>query len=980
MTSVRFVGALPLWPGLLLAVLVAIISWRFYRRESLDLPARLRWSLPLLRSLAFALGILILTGPVLHHRQTIGELGRVKLYVDASASMTLRDQHMSVGRKLLVAEQLGWLAPGKVDTRLIELADELFLAGKRLLTVISSQDDQQNTTMQPGALPASPTKGQPSDVLAAAEIQQIQKKLLSIQTRVPEPLLDQFTTEVLRPVNDLAERARETPGETPGEPVSDDDMAHLRQVVSACERVEQDVRQTFEATVSDRVASGDEAIASALVLFDEHPRWRRIELGLTDSSADVLARLQQKHDVEIFVLSGPEAVLKPLPVSPVNSSAGNAARWSLLSVADGGSGQRQTEFANLTDLSSGLVGSQQGLLADVTATTTAVGAETVAAEEVAVEGTTAALSDLPQTALVLLSDGQHNAGPSPLQTARVLGAQGLRFYCVSVGATRQAPDLALIEVEHPSMVFQKDLVRGVMVISDQMPAGRPFVAQISHDDQVLWSQQLLTQNIRERRIEFEFGIEELVDRVGTQLSSEVRQHALPLALEAALAPLADESETENNRRTIRLAAITENHRVLLLDGRSRWETRYLRNVFERDDQWHIDSIIAGPGTDDMTLPRGDGNNQFPTDRDSLFRYDLIIFGEISPELFTEQEFTWLREFVTVRGGGMVFIDGQRGVLRELNAQNLATLIPVEWRPDVITARPGTLQLTDRGAAHSALKLQVDEQQNRRFWTELPPPHNLIAAEALPGAEILAEINVGDKQYPALVTHRVGAGRVLYLAFDETWRWRYKAADTWHQRIWNQLAGFVIPPPFAVSDEFVSIDSGPVSYDFGDAVDLRIRLLGLDGKPVSDGSTEALVWRDGRVVARVTLDADPTVPGIYRGRSAALPQGDYEVSVRAAGFSESVLKARTQFVVRAPESNERAETAANEELLKQMAEASGGRYLREEQMGELPDLLSPLSSGRVVESESLLWQSYWWFAAIVMLLTAEWLLRKRAGLL
>ena len=50
------------------------------------------------------------------------------------------------------------------------------------------------------------------------------------------------------------------------------------------------------------------------------------------------------------------------------------------------------------------------------------------------------------------------------------------------------------------------------------------------------------------------------------------------------------------------------------------------------------------------------------------------------------------------------------------------------------------------------------------------------------------------------------------------------------------------------------------------------------------------------------------------------------------------------------------------------------------MSRLPELLSPLSSGRVVESETLIWQSYWWFAAIVMLLTAEWVLRKRAGLL
>ncbi|MFT4559350.1 MAG: hypothetical protein ACI92S_004740, partial [Planctomycetaceae bacterium] len=46
----------------------------------------------------------------------------------------------------------------------------------------------------------------------------------------------------------------------------------------------------------------------------------------------------------------------------------------------------------------------------------------------------------------------------------------------------------------------------------------------------------------------------------------------------------------------------------------------------------------------------------------------------------------------------------------------------------------------------------------------------------------------------------------------------------------------------------------------------------------------------------------------------------------------------------------------------------------------PELLDPLSSGRVVESSMLIWQSYWWFAAMILLLAVEWILRKRAGLL
>jgi hypothetical protein len=76
----------------------------------------------------------------------------------------------------------------------------------------------------------------------------------------------------------------------------------------------------------------------------------------------------------------------------------------------------------------------------------------------------------------------------------------------------------------------------------------------------------------------------------------------------------------------------------------------------------------------------------------------------------------------------------------------------------------------------------------------------------------------------------------------------------------------------------------------------------------------------------------------------------------------------------------ADLSANEELLREVARHSGGQFFREEEISQLADKLKPLSKGRIVESDLLLWQSYWWFIPIVLLLTLEWALRKRAGML
>jgi hypothetical protein len=254
------------------------------------------------------------------------------------------------------------------------------------------------------------------------------------------------------------------------------------------------------------------------------------------------------------------------------------------------------------------------------------------------------------------------------------------------------------------------------------------------------------------------------------------------------------------------------------------------------------------------------------------------------------------------------------------------------------------------------------------------------ARALPATETLVEAMIGERRVPALVLRRFGAGKVLYAGFDESWRWRYEVADLHHQRYWNQLVREVMEPPFAVRDQRVALDAGNPIYAAGESATIRARLRDPQGRPLDQADAEAWVYRDGRKVASIKLAPDENLGGTFHGATSALAPGHYEVRLHAAGLADADAKVKTEFVVRSADAGELALLNANEDLLRQIASQSGGEFFREEEAADLASRLEPLSREKVIESDTALWQSWWWFAPILGLLTIEWVLRKWAGML
>lgn len=912
-TTLRFVGGWPWWAGLLLAGALGTAAWLLYRRETRTSRWWVKFLLPTLRALAVMLIVLMLSGPILHHRKTIGQLSRLWLFVDGSQSMELTDSSMDVGRKIAILQRLGLLRADAVKMDLPQASAALTEAkamAERGKNLQSAPVEEWKALVTGFAAKIAEARG-------------------SLGGAVEPPRSEAFARELAGPARELAARPSER---VDGRVRAIGDLVRLGELAK---RWSGELREAFERSVRDQAVDDQSPLGSVLARFNTMPRWQRLQSELlTGEGTPLLGKLGERHDVQLLELTGGAARKLWQPTSAD----------SVLPLA------LPKPVGEISNLATGLKNAASG-------------------------------QDKSQGgALVLFSDGQHNEGESPVEVAKILAGRGVPIFTIGLGAENRPRDLAVVKVDAPDAVFFEDRVRGQIVLKDDMPTGQPFTVTVKDGEKAVWEQSFVTDGQNVRRVGFDFPISDLVKERLKQLQTDQKTSGIPLELSVTVSQIEGDSQPANNAGTLRLRAVTQKRRILLLDGRSRWESRYLRNLFERDEQWEVNTVIAGTTAGETGWPRGDRAGAFPNEPALLASYDLIIFGEVPRDILKEDEMQMIADFVAKRGGAIVFIDGPRGRLKEFNNTPLAALFPVEWKGDGIRDGITRLTLTERAAGIGAFSFAADRAQNTDTWRNLRPPHWISGATPLAGAETLIEAEVDGKKVPAAVYRPFGAGKVFYHAFDDSWRWRYEVADLHHVRYWNQIANWVAELPFAVRDKFISLDAGAVTYRPGESADLRVRLRDGENKPVTNATVDAVLFREGARVATIRLAPDDNAGGLFRGKTAALEPGNYELAVESLAIQANELKARTQFKVEPRETGELTQLSLNEDLLRQMSVASGGQYLREEDLARLPDLLAPMSQGRIVESDTVLWQSYWWFLPIVLLLTIEWIIRKRVGML
>jgi hypothetical protein len=586
-------------------------------------------------------------------------------------------------------------------------------------------------------------------------------------------------------------------------------------------------------------------------------------------------------------------------------------------------------------------------------------------------------------AVVLLTDGQSNTTVSPLD-AVASASNKIPIHVIGIGDAIEPNDFAILSADVSQTVRREDRLRGTLRIKEVAPPGTVYQIVVSVQETEIFSKMMIAASRGVFDMEFDAPIATALNAVESTLGQSLEYRSVALDLDCRVESKLAEASLDNNQLQTSTWGIVKQNQVLILDPRGRWEFRYIRNALERDPTWKVQASI-GPNTN--------AEGHFPKQRTELLAYDLVIMASDTAAKLNEEQMMWLVDFVRDSGGGLVWIDSERA--RPAIASPLLSILPVlsdrEKQPtqrSQAAIRDTTLRISSGANSQPAFQLDSSSVANQSIWSNFPPFHSYRTVEVKPGAEVMLESKRPDdvQWQPLIATSLYGQGRVLYLATDETWRWRYGVADLYHQRFWNQISGWVMRSPFVVSGTYISLDAGKRVYSADESVVVRAKVLNESSQPLENGIVQLHVFKNNTPVASYPMQEIEKSGGIYRSviDLATEPEflqntaGEFELRVSVLGIPDASNNVSTSFLIAPHTEIEMQSLACNQELLKNIADKSGGKYYTLDDAKTLSKELEAFRKGRIVKSETVLWQSYPWFVTVMVLLTLEWYLRKRAG--
>ena len=484
---------------------------------------------------------------------------------------------------------------------------------------------------------------------------------------------------------------------------------------------------------------------------------------------------------------------------------------------------------------------------------------------------------------------------------------------------------------------------------------------------------------------------------------------------AEIASVAGELVVENNRRSVIVEPPGRRRRVLMIEGAPGFEHSFIKRALAADPALELDSVVrkGRDASGDATyIVQADADRApqlapgFPGEREALYRYDAILLANVEPDALSAAQLTAVADFVNRRGGGLLVFGAKTFAQQGLVGTAIEDVLPlnVSGRSRTILLTAGSADgtngavtmvarsvsdakgqrageglsvlVTPDGESHPVMRIGSTPEETGRRWSAVPPlsAMSLLGAPR-PGAQVLAAVRAPEGVRPLVAVQRYGQGRSMIFTGEASFRWRMQLPSNDHtfELFWRQAARWLsgsAPEPVAIVP--------PQAITPGEVLPIAIDVRNETFSAVSDAQVAVKLTGPDRRVRDITMPLSDARTGRYSADVKFDEPGAYHITTEVRR-GKGVVGTASRWVLAGGSERELADPRLNEEVLRRVSRASGGRYLSRTDVDTLPSLLASVEPVSAAPRVQELWHNVWVYLAIVALLSTEWALRRRWGL-
>lgn len=535
-------------------------------------------------------------------------------------------------------------------------------------------------------------------------------------------------------------------------------------------------------------------------------------------------------------------------------------------------------------------------------------------------------------ALVMLTDGIYNTGANPYYPAQ---KTNFPVYTVGLGSDEQMKDLLIADIVHNKEVLKGNKSPVEIKVQAGKLQGRSARLTV-HDGQTeVFSRDIKISNNR--------YFETVTFHVNSEKPGLQR-------FTVALEELEGEVTHKNNHAQFFIRVVESREKIAILYDSPHPDIAAIRSALEISDNYDIEVLPV---------------EEFKGDAAD---YSLVVMHQLPSKRHPAAA---LLKQIRQDGVSALYLIGANTDFSSFNS--LGTGLQVTRSKDLTNnATP---------SYNSNFMLFSFSEESQRALPSLPPlqtPFGDYKAAVSSNTFMTQKISGVETQYPLIVFSDANGSKTGVIAGTGVWSWKiYDHVNNGNHETFNEIIGKTAlflgnrsdKSPFRVRHSMVFSENAPVEF--------FAELYNQSGELVNTPDVKMTVKGRGDTAYEAQFSKQDNA---YRIAMGELPVGTYtwkaETQLGGRKYEKSGSFSVQEIFV------ETANLVADFDLLKNIANVSGGKFFKSGEMlnvvKEIKDNgnIKPIASYR--KKYSPLLDSPWYIAAIILLLGVEWFLRKWNG--